>query len=295
MAEETNLDDLGVVRGGNERFFNENNDLNFCESAIITVQRKEQITTHFGPLTTKNNIKVSLSQERIVNGVNNFRSEIKRSQSINIQKTAILSPQYLRRDQSLKLSFRSGLRPSMIPIKVREPLKICAPPNTTNGQGNNTLKITRGMCVTNETEIFNSVSLPMAQSMDSALDSGQFFDIRSYLSDKYKCGICLHALSDPRVLDCLHTFCLECLHTNNNRGNVQIKSTKVSLMEHSNCRESNEIDTNSTNHSDSTNELKDHNRKFSKSSIASLSTNPIRKIFSTTQKKRNEERKVMVS
>lgn len=301
MAEEANLDDLSVVRGGYERFFNENDDLNFCESAIITVQRKEQITTHFGPLTTKNKIKVSLSQEQIVNGVNNnnFRSDIKRSQSINIQKTTILSPSYLRRDRSLNLSYRSGLRPSMIPIKIKEPLKICASPNTTNGQGNQ-LKLTRGMSVANETEIFNSLPLPMTQSMDAAFDSGRFLDIRNYLPDKYKCGLCVHALSDPRVLDCLHTFCLECLYnienTNNNRGNVQTKSTKVNLMEHSNSRESNEIDTNSTNHSESsTNEFKEQNRKFSKSSISSLSTNPIRKIFSTAQKKRGEERKVMVS
>lgn len=300
MAEETNLDDLSVVRGGYERFFNENDDLNFCESAIITVQRKEQITTHFGPLTTKNKIKVSLSQEQIVNGVNNnFRSDIKRSQSINIQKTAFISPQYLRRDRSLNLSYRSGLRPSMIPIKIREPLKICAPLNTINGQENQS-KLTRGMSVTNEIENFNSLPLPMTQSMDNAFDSGRFLDIRSSLPDKYKCGLCLHALSDPRVLGCLHTFCLECLYsienTNNSRVNVQTKSTKVNLMEHSNSRESNEIDTNSTNHFESsTNELKEHNRKFSKSSISSLSTNPIRKIFSTAQKKRNEERKVMVS
>lgn len=299
MAEETNLDDLSVVRGSYERFFNEDDDLNLCESAIITVQRKEQITTHFGPFPTKNKIKVSLSQEQIVNGVNNnFRSDIKRSQSINIQKTTILSSQYLQRDRSLNLSYRSGLRTSMIPIKIREPLKICAPPSTMTGKGNQS-KLIRGMSVTNEREIFNSLPLPLTQSMDTALDSGRFLDIRSSLPDKYKCGICMHSLSDPRVLDCLHTFCLECLYnienTNNIRENVQTKSTKVNLMKHSNSHESGEIDTNSIIHSESTNELKDHSRKFSKSSISSLSNNPIRKIFSTPQKKRGEERKVMVS
>lgn len=291
MAEEINLDDLSVVRGGYERFFNEDDDFKFCKSAIITVQRKEQITTHFGPLATKNKIKFSLSQEQIVNGVNHFRSDIRRSQSINIQRTAISSPQYLRRDQSLNFSYRSGLRPSMIPIKIRDPLR-----NTTNGQGTQSI-LTRGMSVTNERENFNSLPLPMIQSVDTAFDSGRFLDIRSLLPDKYKCGICMHALNDPRVLDCLHTFCLECLYnienTNiNNTRNGQTKSTKMNLMEHSDSRESNEID---TNHSELTNELKEHNRKCSKSSISSLSTNPIRKLFSTAQKKRSEERKVMVS
>lgn len=303
MADETNSDALSVVRSSYERLFNEDDDLNLCDSAIITVQRNEQITTTFGPFATENKIKVSLSQEQMVNGVNNnFRSDIQRSQSINIQKTTILSRQYLQRDRSLNSSYRSGLRTSMIPIKIREPLKICAPPNAITGEGNQS-ELTRGMSVTNEREILNSLSLPLTQSMDTALDSGRFLDIRdtirSSLPVKYKCSICMHLLSDPRVLDCLHTFCLECLHnienTNNIRGNVQTKPTKVNLMKHSYSRESDEVDTNSIIHSESTNEPKDHSRKLSKSSISSLPNNPIRKIFSTPQKKRREERKVMVS
>lgn len=302
MANEVNLDELNLVRSGYERFFNENEDLGDCENAIITIQRKEQITTHFGPLTTKNKIKVSLSQEQIVNGAIGMRSGIKRSQSINIQRTSFSPPQYLRRDRSFNFSQRHSSRPSMIPIKIKEPLKLCAPPNPDQ-------RIVRKLSAPNERPNFveqqeltlSSLPLPMAQSMDTAFDSGRYRDIRSTLADKFKCGICLHALSDPRVLDCLHTFCLECLYgiennnnsnNNNNSGNIQVKTNKINLMVQSNSRESNEIDTNSSNHSDAANELKDSGRKVSKTSIASLSTNPIRKIFSAAQKKRTEERKV---
>lgn len=35
--------------------------------------------------------------------------------------------------------------------------------------------------------------------------------IRAKLPDKYKCHVCHNPFNDPRVLDCLHTFCLECL------------------------------------------------------------------------------------
>lgn len=34
-----------------------------------------------------------------------------------------------------------------------------------------------------------------------------------YLDDQHKCTICSNPFSDPRVLDCLHTFCFVCLCT----------------------------------------------------------------------------------
>lgn len=300
MANETNLDDLNIVPSGYERFFNETDGLDVCENAIITVQRKEQITTHFGPLTTKNKIKLSLSQEQIVNRFNGNRPNIKRSQSINIQKTSFVP---LRRDQSFNLSHRPSIRPSMIPIKIREPLRICAPPNgSQDTESNIPRKLSApegGHDFLTEQELtLSSLPLRLTQSIDTAFDSGRFQDIRSALPDKYKCGICLHALSDPRVLNCLHTFCLECLYSidnNNNSVNYPTKSNKVNLLEQSNSRESNEIDRSSSNHSELANEVKESGRKLSKSSIASLSNNPIRKIFSTAQKKRIDERKVSFS
>lgn len=37
------------------------------------------------------------------------------------------------------------------------------------------------------------------------------FDVRTKINDKYKCNMCHNPFNDPRVLDCLHVFCLECI------------------------------------------------------------------------------------
>lgn len=36
-------------------------------------------------------------------------------------------------------------------------------------------------------------------------------NIRKFLDDKLKCPMCKNPFSDPRVLDCLHSFCFQCL------------------------------------------------------------------------------------
>lgn len=36
-------------------------------------------------------------------------------------------------------------------------------------------------------------------------------DVNRLVEDKFKCGICKMPFTDPRVLDCLHSFCLQCL------------------------------------------------------------------------------------
>lgn len=37
------------------------------------------------------------------------------------------------------------------------------------------------------------------------------FDPKSNLDDQYKCSICKNVFSEPRILDCLHSFCVKCL------------------------------------------------------------------------------------
>lgn len=39
-----------------------------------------------------------------------------------------------------------------------------------------------------------------------------------YVDDKHKCAVCTNPFSDPRVLDCLHTFCYACLCNLNPAG-----------------------------------------------------------------------------
>lgn len=42
-------------------------------------------------------------------------------------------------------------------------------------------------------------------------DSRSSANIRKFIDDKLKCPLCKNAFSDPRVLDCLHSFCFQCL------------------------------------------------------------------------------------
>lgn len=309
MSEDTTEENFDIIRSGYERFFNDSDDVD-CGDTIVTVHRQEQITTHFGPMTTtKNKIKVSLSQEQIVNRLNGIYPGIKRSQSINIQK--FVSPS--ERLQRIGLQRRGSLKPSMIPIKVNEPLRLCAPPeiNSIRNIPSSRIKYSRSddiakqrqsmrkfsIPLENQTEhemnlsslpIFNQ-DLTMTQSMNASFGR----DVLNSLPEKFKCGICFNTLTDPRVLDCLHTFCLECLFGVENSSKTT--SNKVNLMVRSNSRDSSDIDMSSSNPSDLTSESKELNKKTTKTSISALSktTNPIKKIFSSTVKKRPEtERKV---
>lgn len=45
----------------------------------------------------------------------------------------------------------------------------------------------------------------------------------SYMNDKHICAVCTNPFSDPRVLDCLHTFCFACLcNLNNSTGGLRV-------------------------------------------------------------------------
>lgn len=49
------------------------------------------------------------------------------------------------------------------------------------------------------------------------------------LDELVQCGICLERLSDPRMLNCQHTFCLKCLQTHLIARNLKIKSDAPSF------------------------------------------------------------------
>lgn len=36
--------------------------------------------------------------------------------------------------------------------------------------------------------------------------------VNDFISDKLKCYLCKSVFKDPRVLDCLHNFCFNCLN-----------------------------------------------------------------------------------
>lgn len=279
MSDETDLDELSIIKRGYERFLSSPGDLGNCENAIITVRRQQQITTHFGPLSTKNKIKVSLSQEQILNQTNRYPQNMKRSQSTNIQKTILTSGGVLR----------NSIRPSLIPVKIRELPKLRALTLTPNSDHTNSdlpkyrsvrkmsAPFERRNYVSRQESTLSSLPIPMTQSLDPNLHSGKMHSDRRDL-DKFKCGICLNILCDSRVLDCLHTFCLECLYTIESINTPKTTPSKLNPSLRSNSFEYK--DERSSNCSD---ESKESERKMSKS-VASSTSKPIRRTYSAASK-----------
>lgn len=299
MSNETDLDELRILRHGYERFLSNSGDLDDCENAIITVRRQQQITTHFGPLTTKNKIKVSLSQEQILNQTNRFRPNIQRSQSINIQK--LVSPNEIIRSE-YNLNRRNSIRPSLIPVKIKESKlrALTIGPNKNQNikesqQSKSVRKLSdpfeRRNYVSQQEASLSSLPLPMAQSADPSLCLEKNRSAHTDLLDKFKCGICLNVLSDSRVLDCLHTFCLQCLFKIETTNQSKATTNKLNSTMRSNSFESKKSDMSSSNCSD---ESKECDKKMSKS-ITSFTAKPIRKTYLSTHKNRPDELKVSQS
>lgn len=278
MSDETDLDELSIIKRGYERFLSSPGDLGNCENAIITVRRQQQITTHFGPLTTKNKIKVSLSQEQILNQTNRYPPNIKRSQSTNIQRTLFSSGGVIR----------NSIRPSLIPVKIKEQPRLRALTLTPHQEDQTDTDLPkyrsvrkmsapfeRRNYVSQQETTLSSLPMPMTQSLDPNLHSGKSRDEHRDL-DKFKCGICLNILCDSRVLNCLHTFCLECLYSIENINTPKTTPSKLNPSQRSNS-----IEIKDERSSNCSEESKESERKISKS-VASHANKPIRKIYTTT-------------
>lgn len=291
MSHESDLDELSILKHGYERFLSSPGDLGNCENAIITVRRAQQITTHFGPLTTKNKIKVSLSQEQILNQANRYPSNMKRSQSTNTQKNLVSSNGIVR------INRINSIRPSQIPIKIKEQTKLRAltlSPNQRSPDSSSpkyrslrkmSAPIEKRNYVSQQESTLSSLPLPMTQSFDRTSQfQNDFDDNRIDLLEKFKCGICLNILKDSRVLNCLHTFCMECLY---NIDSSKINSNKLNPNLRSNSFENKEMTS-----SNCSVESKESDRK---SIASSMSNKPIRKALMTTPKKRTNEVKVSQS
>lgn len=281
MSRETELDDLSIIKRGYERFLSGDN----LDNAIITVRRQQQITTHFGPLTTKNKIKVSLSQEQILNHANKFQPKIQRSQSINIQKSLVPPCGLPKID--VNSSLRNSIRPSLIPIKIKERPKLHAltlEPNhdryTEDFPKYRSIRelsapFERRNYVAQQESTLSSLPLPMTQSLKPSFK--QYDD----LLEKFKCEICSNVLRDARVLDCLHTFCLECLQENASQSKATANKLRSSSIERY------RPDMSSSCGSE---DFKENSKKMSKSLA---STKPIWEALSLTKKKKtSDEQKV---
>lgn len=281
MSDKEDLTNFHIASNGYKRLFDDSeaeavsNGI-IASNTVVSVRREEQITTLYGRNLKENKIKISLSQDQIVKAFNGIAgSGIKRSQSINIQKT-IYSPNVFgfSRGQSVDIHRRNSLRkPSQIPVKVSESTKFGSASTSLVMNNRNTenkssrdlivsdcsvsnserVKVLRKRNVSNacssraaaDTNVCVS-SLPYIKAtVDSNDRSNQNVENTNFLSDQYNCKLCLNTLRDPRVLDCLHRFCLECLFDNELPSKAN--TGKVNLVLGHCSRENSEMDIGGSN------------------------------------------------
>lgn len=268
-------DDIQLVRQGYERFFDGEITDEINDDAIVSVRRQQEITTLIGKNSEQNKIKISLSQEQIVRHTNGSNG-VKRSQSVNIQKIAFAPSRnvgsHFCRGQSMDAQNQSLVlrRPSMIPIKIND--------QSSSSRMYSSLVLPERRSIRRTAEMYKSellstviregeksktvrkVSMPTSElhsigdnknhAMSSlpyfraepAPQSGPFSILERKavgLDDKFKCRMCHSTLNDPRVLDCLHTFCLECLFDMEQPAG-KANAAKVNIV--SSSRENSEMD-----------------------------------------------------
>lgn len=225
----TKSQEQDAVPFGYERFFSEPNDLTtneITDNTIVSVHRSEQITTLVGNTSKQNKIKISLSQEQIVNGAKG--NGIRRSQSINIQKNIYSPVAETKHEMTIRAI---ATKPSLIPIKINSPSSMFSSLNVIERQKlkMNPLHLSEYYPTESEkSRIARKFSIPssLAPSINELRSDGHSLPYipRNYsvdnhnikpetdkINDEFKCKFCHETLRDPRVLDCLHTFCMECL------------------------------------------------------------------------------------
>lgn len=299
MSNETDLDDISILKHEYERLLSGTANLDDCDNAIITVRHQKHITTHFGPLTAKNQFQVSLSQEQILNQANRFHpTNITRSQSINFQKSSFVSPfggPLFNRE--IHLNRRpSAIRPSLIPIKIRyravnlqraltfgsnadapnqsdffvpkyRPVRKLSIPSEEHNYVSQNDESTLSSLPVTMTHSFEPLTIKCERNVIKNRNTGSF--------NHYKCGICLNILSDCRVLDCLHTFCLECLYSIETSSQSRVANLKRNATLKSNTVQSksfesnyNKIDVSNNNNCQLEESSKENERQMTKSSRA---------------------------
>lgn len=278
-TERDSTDDIQLVRQGYARFFDGDGDVtdDINDADIVSVRREQEITTFIGKNSEQNKIKISLSQEQIVKRVNGTGPNgVKRSQSVNIQKTLFAPAQngssklfrgqsFDTHNQPLPLVLR---RPSLIPVKIND--------HSSSSRMYSSLMLPDRRTIRRPVEMYKSELLPTAVGRETARKfsmpnsklhpnndnkghpmtslpyirtsagphSGTFDIVERKavpLDDKFKCCICLNTFNDPRVLDCLHTFCLECLF-DIEQPVAKANMAKVNVVSAPYSRENSEMD-----------------------------------------------------
>lgn len=114
-----------------------------------------------------------------------------------------------------KISIGSKLNPPKIPISMRKPLFLPPPDYSISfAERQNLLRKYSVPAVVDSTVQPQIISSRhnWATASRTSKSSQEKNTTKKFLEDKYKCYVCKNPYTDPRVLDCLHTFCFQCVY-----------------------------------------------------------------------------------
>lgn len=161
--------------------------------------------------SNKNKIHLSLSQEQIytIHAVNSTVQS-----NVNHERLPNQSLIDLKKPITCKTMTKKP-SPIAVPLAVNSERNRLNGNNDINKKENDFSELSEFSLTENEkSNLLRKFSVSVIGSNHQV--STNLFDLRNnfhtrVLSEEYKCTICSDAFQDPRVLDCLHSFCFDCL------------------------------------------------------------------------------------
>lgn len=200
-------------------------DIHSFANTAVKVSANNQISAPSTLLKTSNTspMKINLSQKQISNKTQTNEETDETVKPVGrVVRSQSFSPLFERRiDAEYSMDKQGELydvkrRRSQSAINENRQRALEDKPNGGNSQIEKQQRLSRnysGLVQLEESSVFSA----------SYLKTAPISDFRKKLAAKFKCTICHNPFNDPRVLDCLHTFCLECIF-----DVVQMQSNKNS-------------------------------------------------------------------
>lgn len=206
---------VNIHYGDCEEAFNANS----CESTVKNIE------------TSEKKMKISLSQEqlKLKNEPKNFLNVPMSTRKSRIKLETVPDSQILRMIESkaeTSGAFSVNRIITLTPTKIQahEDLKdvVYAVPRCRPKKEENEIEISSGALPP-----LKSVATAQTSSSTSELNKSFKYPLSFY------CKICNNILSDPRTLDCLHSFCIQCLAKLDASNNLQNNQFWRQISEHS--------------------------------------------------------------